>query len=58
MAMKTRKVCLTLIVTAFVAAYVSALIKPLPVSQSVAFYCQPGYQSCYMPALGAMRLLP
>lgn len=54
--MKTRKVCLTRIVSAFVAAYVSAMVKPLP--QRMAFYCQPGYQSCYMPTLGAMRLLP
>jgi len=58
MAMKTTRFCLTLIVSAFAAAYVAALTQPLPVSQRVAYYCQPGYQSCYMPALGAMRLLP
>lgn len=56
--MKTTRFCLTLIVSAFAAAYVAALTQPLPVSQRVAYYCQPGYQSCYMPALGAMRLLP
>ncbi|MBO9549399.1 hypothetical protein [Pseudomonas sp.] len=55
--MKTTRICLTLITCAFVLAYVSALTQPLPVSH-VAYYCQPGYASCYMPALGAMRLLP
>ncbi|WP_336335099.1 hypothetical protein [Pseudomonas putida] len=54
----TTRFCLTLITCAFVAAYAALLARPLPVSLSVTYYCQPGYQTCYMPVPGALRLLP
>ncbi|HGY9627959.1 hypothetical protein WCE02_08265 [Pseudomonas juntendi] len=54
----TTRCCLTLIVCAFAAIYVAALTRPLPMPLSVAYYCQPNFQPCYMPVPSAMRLLP
>lgn len=54
----TTRFCLTLIVCAFAAAYVAAVTRPLPVPLSMAYYCQPNYQPCYMPVPSSMRLLP
>ena len=31
---------------------------PLPMPLSMAYYCQPNYQPCYMPVPSSMRLLP
>lgn len=54
----TRIVCLALIGCAFGAAYTALLTRPLPVQQTVAYYCQPGYQPCYFPVASVSRLMP
>jgi hypothetical protein len=57
--MKTRnKFFLALIVCAFGAAYTALLTRPLPAQVTVAYYCQPSYQPCYIPGPDVTRLMP
>ncbi|WP_280287171.1 hypothetical protein [Pseudomonas sp. BN417] len=57
--MKTRKkICLTVLSCAFVAAYVAMMTRPLPSSLAATQYCQPHYPACYIPVPTIGSLLP
>lgn len=59
MAMKiTRTICLALTVCAFGAVYSALLTRPLPAPVTMAYYCQPSFQPCYIPVPSVARLMP
>ncbi|UVJ46355.1 hypothetical protein NVV94_12960 [Pseudomonas sp. LS1212] len=57
--MKTRKkFFLALTVCAFGAAYTGVLTLPVPAQVTVAYYCPPSYQTCYIPGPNIAQLMP
>ena len=53
-----KKICLTVLTCAFVAAYVAMMTRPLPSTLATTQYCQPHYPSCYIPVPTIGSLLP
>lgn len=56
--MKTRKVCLAVILCAFCAAYVLLWVHPVPATLASTVHCNVNHPSCYVPVPVIGRLMP
>jgi hypothetical protein len=61
MAMKTTKrLCLTLIACTFAGGFAAVFTRPLPtpLPVTIAYYCQPDFRPCFVPAPAVAGLMP